>query len=603
MAEPVEWSPDGTPHSPRFGDVYRSRSGALAQARHVFLDGCGLPQAWAGRPRWSILETGFGLGLNFLAAWQAWRQDPARPGLLHFVSIEAFPVAAHDLLRSVQDVPGLRPLAKELAAQWWGLTPGFHRLAFEGGRVLLTLCIGDVQAMLAEQSFAADAVFLDGFDPQRNPQMWTANVLQAVARCCRRGTALATWTVASQVRRDLQACGFQAEKMPGLPPKRECLRARFDPGWTVRQSPPTGIERVGTALVIGAGLAGSAAAASLARRGWRAQVLDAAPRPASGASGLPAGLVAPHTSPDDNLLSRLSRAGVRITLQEARRRLREGADWRPSGTLEMRTGDTRPLPDLGPEAHAWQRHTDDGIWHSAAAWIRPGALVESWLADEGIAWRGAAHVARLEHGDDGWRALDADGAVLGRGDLVVLSAALGSELLAQGRLVLHPVRGQVSIGPMPAADDLPPHPLNGHGHFLPGIPLPEGPSWLSGSTYGRGDRSVDARAEDQQANLERLQVLSLALAARLQPQFEAGQVRAWTGVRCASSDRRPLLGELAAGLWVSTAMGSRGLTFAALCAELLAARLHGEPLPLPRRLAQALDAARQQRVRPAPAIP
>ena len=102
MAERVDWSPDGTPYSPRFQDVYRSRSGGLAQARHVFLGGCGLPAAWAGQPQWRILETGFGLGLNFLAAWRAWKDDPRRPGLLHVVSIEAWPVGAEDIVEKIQ---------------------------------------------------------------------------------------------------------------------------------------------------------------------------------------------------------------------------------------------------------------------------------------------------------------------------------------------------------------------------------------------------------------------------------------------------------------------------------------------------------------------
>src|SRR5690606_2678241 len=122
--------------------------------------GCGLPEAWRARAQWRVLETGFGLGLNFLAAWHAWRTDPQRPRLLHFASIEAWPVAREDLLRSVAPYPALQPLAEMLAAGWQGLAPGFHRFAFEGGQVLLTLCVGDVAPMLREQDFRADAVFL-----------------------------------------------------------------------------------------------------------------------------------------------------------------------------------------------------------------------------------------------------------------------------------------------------------------------------------------------------------------------------------------------------------------------------------------------------------
>jgi tRNA 5-methylaminomethyl-2-thiouridine biosynthesis bifunctional protein len=168
---------------------------------------------------------------------------------------------------------------------------------------------------------------------------------------------------------------------------------------------------------------------------------------------------------------------------------------------------------------------------------------------------------------------------------------------------VHPVRGQVSwnlLGDTPA---LAPTPVNGNGHLLPDVRLEAGRAWLTGSTYGRGDADGSTREADQLANLDRLRRLLPGAAARLENDFAAGTVRAWRGVRCASSDRRPLVGELAPGLWVSTAMGSRGLTFAPLCAELLAARLHAEPLPLPVRLAAALDARRHAPVTPSRAAP
>ncbi|WP_427912366.1 tRNA (5-methylaminomethyl-2-thiouridine)(34)-methyltransferase MnmD [Ramlibacter sp. MMS24-I3-19] len=593
MSEPVAWSPEGTPRSSRFDDIYRSASGGLAQARHVFLGGCGLPQAWAGQRCWRILETGFGLGLNFLAAWRAWKDDAQRPGLLHFVSAEAFPVAAADLVRSAQAHPELQELAADLAAQWWGLVPGVHRLSFDSGRVLLTLCIGDARAMLSEQAFAADAVFLDGFDPARNPQMWELPLFKAVARLCRRGTAIATWTVAGQVRRDLQQCGFEVDRVPGLSPKRECLAGRFAPAWASRGDPVATPLTPGRAIVIGAGLAGSAAAASLAQRSWQVQVLDAAAQPATGASGLPAGLLAPHTSSDDSLLSRLSRAGVRMTLQQATRHLRAGTDWDFTGVLERRAPDARAPADLGDEGRAWQEPRADGVWHSAGGWIKPAALVQAWLSTPGVQFRGSVRIERMQRTGIHWQALDVRGQLVAEADLVVVAAALGSGTLLPD-LALMPVRGQVSWATRDDTTSMPSGPVNGNGHFLPSVPLAEGPAWLTGSTYGRGDTSLEPRDADQLANLDRLRTLAPEVAAALAPAFVDRAVQAWCGVRCASSDRRPLVGELAPGLWVSTAMGSRGLTFAWLAAELLAARLHGEPLPLPMRLASALDVARQR---------
>ncbi|MDE2605551.1 MAG: FAD-dependent 5-carboxymethylaminomethyl-2-thiouridine(34) oxidoreductase MnmC [Burkholderiales bacterium] len=606
MSEVVAWDDDGTPRSPRFDDIYRSAAGGLAQAQHVFLQGCGLPATWAGLEQWRVLEAGFGLGLNFLAAWHAWRTDPARPRLLHFTSIEAWPVAADDLLRSVAGYPALQPLAEALAAQWQGLTPGFHRLAFEDGQVLLTLCVGEVAPMLRELDFRADAVFLDGFDPTRNPQMWDLATLKAVTRLAQRGARLATWTVSGQVRRDLRTCGWQVEKLPGLPPKRECLAARFDPAWEPKGLAAGPAVEPADAIVIGAGLAGAATAASIARRGWSVRVLDAARTPASGASALPAGLLAPHQSPDDNLLSRLSRAGVRITLREAQQRLAQGLEWDRTGVLEWRGADRRPPPP-GDAFAPWTREatpvqrevagtaaSDAAWWHANAAWIEPAALVRSWLREPGVRFEGGRTVSRIARPGERWVVEDGSGSPLGEARIVVVAAALGSAALLDGRVSLHPVRGQVSWAPLgDDADRLPPFPVNGHGHFLPRVPLVERGAWITGSTYGRGDADPGLRSQDDALNLQRVAEVLPGAARAMRAAAERGQVRSWSGVRCTSSDRRPLVGEVAPGLWLSTAMGSRGLTFAALCAELLAARLHGEPLPLEARLAEALDLRRQ----------
>jgi len=563
------------------------------------LAGCALPTAWAGQRQWRILETGFASGLNFLAAWRAWKDDPQRPGMLHFASVVARPVGAPDLVDSARPHPQLHELAQQLAAQWWGLLPGFHRLSFEDGRVLLTLCVGEVEDMLKQQAFQADCVFLEGCD--------SLPVIKAVSRLCRRGTRLAARSTTSELRRGLEQCGFQAQQVAWLPSGREELRAVFDPSWQ-----PRGLVEIASVVpahcvVIGAGLAGAAAAASLARRGWRVRVLDAAAAAASGASGLPAGLLAPHQSPDDNLLSRLSRAGVRATLQQAQWLLPGGDAWQMTGVLEHRLDDERPLPPLGAALQVWTREADEtqkaqadlpeeapAWWHEKAGWIRPQPLVRAWLQQPGIERAMRTRVRRLQPDGGRWRVLGDADEELASAELVIVAAAHDSAPLLQGRVALHPVRGQVSWShAVPAA--APPYPLNGNGHFLPRVPLPGGDAWLAGATYGRGETQRDERAADHRANLQRLRRLVPQSAAALEAQFSDGTVQAWTGVRCASSDRRPLVGPLEPGLWVSTAMGSRGLTFAVLCAELLAARLHGEPLPLERKLAEALDVARALR--------
>jgi tRNA 5-methylaminomethyl-2-thiouridine biosynthesis bifunctional protein len=633
MSERIEWHDDGTPggspYSPRFGDRYRSENGGLEQATEVFLHGCGLPAAWAGQPQWTILETGFGLGLNFLVTWAAWQADPQRPRLLHFVSTEAFPACADDVLRAARSHPELLPLAEQLQRQLWGLLPGFHRLVFAGGQVLLTLCIGDAKAMLREQSFAADSVFLDGFSPQCNPDIWDLHTLKAVARCCRRGARVASWTVARSVRDALAQCGFVVHKVAGVLPKRDNLQGVFDPAWEpkkTRSSVALTKRSAARCVVIGAGLAGAAVAASLARRGWQVTVLDGAAAPAAGASGLPAGMLAPHVSPDDSLLSRLSRSGIRATLQQADTLLLAGSDWSRSGLLELCIEHPRKRPaawlqgrDLAEAACAWTRPATPeqlaayglsldaaALWHVQAGWIKPARLVRAWLAAPGIQWRGQATVSQLIRHGDAWQLLDASGQELACAELVVLAAGYASRALASNAdlqadpLALQAIRGQVSWAirgsdQQKPVQALPPFPLNGYGSLIPALPLSNkagAQAWLLGASFERDNALPTIRPGDHQHNLSRLQTLLPALAEQLKPQFDSGAVQAWAGVRCATPSRLPAVGPLSTApvpaLWLCSGLGARGLTFAALCAELLAARLHGEPLPVEQRLADAL---------------
>jgi tRNA 5-methylaminomethyl-2-thiouridine biosynthesis bifunctional protein len=597
----------------------------LADAEQVFMQGCGLPAAWAGQPQWRVLETGFGLGLSFLVTWQAWRADPDRPRLLHFVSCEAFPASAVDVLLASRAHPELIPLATQLAAQWQGLLPGLHRLSFEGGQVLLTLGVGDAKAMLQAQSLTADSVYLNACD---------LHTLKAVARCCRRGTRLATWTVAPNITDALTHCGFEVSKVPGATPECDKLEALFNPRWEPKKpadTPAHAPRAASHCVVVGAGLAGAACAASLARRGWQVTVLDAQAFAAGGASALPAGILAPHVSPDDSALSRLSRRGLRATWQTVKSQLAEGQDWSACGVQQRRFDSSGALPADWPEAgQYWSRaatpmpgakasgFTD--LWHASGGWVKPARLVQALLATPGITERYGVQVAGVRPSvlpsGDGWQVINEQGDCVAEAALVVLAAGFDSaQLLSQtvgaagadgpadpdGALPLQAIRGQVAWGPVPEGATMPNFAVNGHGNFIPAFPVTgqERPHWLMGATFERDNTSTQVRPDDQAAVLARLARLLPATAATLQPAFAGGLVKAWAGVRCAAPDHLPLVGPLDGvnlpGLQVCTAMGSRGLSWAVLCGELLAAWLHAEPLPVEQRLARAMRANRFQK--------
>ncbi len=633
----VHWRADGIPVSARFGDVYRSAGtdgqGGLAQAREVFLRGCGLlpdgsgPPAWAGTARWAVLETGFGLGLNFLATWLAWRQDPRRPRQLFYSTIEADVVEVDDLLRSAAPFPELDALARELARQWHGLLPGVHRLAFDAECVQLTLAIGDALPALGELSGAHDSLFLDGFDPERNPAMWSLDTLRAAARLARPGARAASWCVARSVREHLATCGFEVERVPGLAPKRHALRARLVHPWTRPLTPVGPPPPPGRCAIVGAGLAGASVARSLALRGWQVTVFERAGEPATGASGLPAGVVAPHVSPDDRPLSRLTRAGARATLARARLLLREGTDFAASGVLERHEPGKRRQPaswadlaarpaaraqTLGPDEPLTQARARQAglvpdaahpvLWHGLAGWVRPTALVRAMLATPGVSWRCGVTVAAIRRDHSGWRLEGAAGTALAEAELVVVAAGYDSLALAGGPLPLHPLRGQLATGPMPggALDEaLPPFPVNGHGSLIAHLPGADGPRWVSGSSFERASTRTTITADEHAANRARLQALLPAAAEALDAQWADGRASAWAGVRATLPDRLPAVGawpqpgtDDPRPLQLCTGLGARGLTLAVLCGELLAAELHDEPLPLARSLARVLRASR-----------
>ncbi len=595
-----------------------------------------MPQAWADQPAWRILDTHFGTGLDFLITWNAWNMDPARPRHLHYVALAPAPLALEDLLTRAAPFPELRTLAQTLADHWWGLLPGFHRFTLAGGRVRLTLCIGQVTALLREQSFVADSVYLNVDLPQGTDiphwDVWTA---KALARCCRRGTSFAGPLAAQGLRADLTQCGFEFQSSTETS-EASALQGQFNPRWQIKNTREPSLGQTatpGTCVVIGAGLAGASVAAALAGRGWQVQVLDQGEAPAAGASGLPVGLVVPHVSSDDCPLSRLSRAGVRLMLQQARSLLNQGQDWDATGTLEHRVDGTQGLPPQGAtQALDWSRPStpaaasqrigatwqhgiasdDPAIWHAKTAWLKPAQLVRAWLTQPGVTFQGNTQVAAVRQCGSEWTLLDASGQEIARANRVVFANASGARPLIEQLKLERPelgigvkqltgiqgLLGQLSWALHTSAPDVsfPPFPVNGAGSVVPLVPTEGGMAWFIGSSYQTESKPPLADEMNHAANLGRLKKLIPQLAQVLASQFEQGPIQAWKSTRCVTPDRLPLVGPLTKeeqpSLWICAGMGSRGMSFSVLCAELLAARWGGEPWAVEAGLAQSLDALR-----------
>ena len=612
----LEFTPDGTPFSPAYGDVYHSTQGGPAQARHVFLGGNDLPARWRDRERFVILETGFGLGLNFLATWQTWRADARRCRRLHFVSIEKHPFAAPDLAFAQQAWPEFADLAATLRHHWPPLTPGIHRLHLDDDRVILTLVFADAASQLREVDAAVDAFYLDGFAPVSNPEMWSLPVCKAIARLAAPGATLATWCLARPVRDALAAVEFDLERRPGFAPRREMLVGHFRSRRPDRRPPPA--ER--RAIVIGAGIAGSTVAYRLAAGGWQVTVLEQALAPGQGASGNLAGMLRPLPSPDDNRISRLTRAGylaTRALLQSL-----PAARWSPCGVLHLardtgheaqqrRTVETLGLPPEVVQFVAagaagallqWPVETG-GWWFPGGGWVQPPSLCRAALAafPERITVRCVVAVDRLERPKTNWQALAADGSVLAEAPVVVMASGVAAPHFSQfAWLPQIAARGQVSHLPASATPPLE-IVVCRHGYATPAV---DG-QCLIGATLSLDDDETGERLADHRDNLAQLELTLPGFAAAIDPGQLAGRV----GFRPLSPDRLPIVGPVPAGvaagvnsrlhslprlpgLWCAQGYGTRGITWSALMADLLVSRIEGDPLPLERDLVDALDPGR-----------
>jgi tRNA 5-methylaminomethyl-2-thiouridine biosynthesis bifunctional protein len=630
----------GVPFSTEFGDIYHSEGSGPGQAEHVFLHGNDLPGRWRSARVFTIVEAGFGIGLNFLVTWQAWEADASRCERLHFVSIERHPFSCADLEVLHARYPLLVTQAAALRAAWPPATPGLHRLRFANGGITLTLAFGDIDVVARDLRLRADAFYLDGFAPDRNTEMWSGSNMKALARLATTGATLSTYTTARTVRDALTAAGFVCTKRTGFAPKRDMLAAHYAPSWPVRR--PLGASRAETerhALVIGAGVAGTAIARCMAVRGWRVDIVERGDAPASGASGLYAGVFQPHISSDDGVFSRLSRAAFLYAVDLWRARELRGATlpWKQCGVLTLadsaddearmtqalstlrfpaqfaqavNRGDARTLAGADVAAGGW--------WCPTAGWMRGSALVRDDLhgdlgAVPSAVLRGVdavrvhlhSDVATLDRHNNQWQARDTAGAVIAQAPVAILANSHDATRFANfGTNAISAVRGQLSYLRAPPFR-APRSVVCGNGYILPAI---DGIA-VAGATFDResSDTQIDTASHD--ANLARVRRLLPAST------IDTAMLQGAVGFRCAARDRLPIIGAVVdvarvagsarnlagvhlsdlprvPGLYSAFAYGSRGLTWASIGAELLASQLDGEPLPVEGALVDAVDPGR-----------
>jgi tRNA 5-methylaminomethyl-2-thiouridine biosynthesis bifunctional protein len=614
----LAFSENGIPFSADYDDIYHSDGGGPGQSRHVFLAGNRLPERWRNRDSFVILETGFGTGLNFLATWQAWLNDPQACRRLHYLSVEKHPFRAEDLAVIHAAWPEFADLAGQLRAAWPTLTPGYHRIEFAGGRLILTLLLGDATRMLDTLQAQVDAVYLDGFAPGKNPDIWSPAVLNRIGQLAGTGATLATWSVSAPVRSALQAAGFTLEITPGFASKRDMLTGLLD---QVRPRPNRPSSR--KAIVIGAGVAGCTCCERLASRGWDITLIDRREGPGMEASGNLAGLLMPLVSKDDNIASRLSRtallyglrhwqkpaaaeAGARLggngVFQIARNPEQEEVQRTLIDRLKLPPEFMTYLDRQQAEAHLGHAVPAGGWLFRHAGWANPPSLCQASLklAGDRLHTHFGCSIASLIHTDGQWQALDDSGQLIAEAPVVVLASGSDAANIAQAApLPIQRIRGQVTLIP----EDLIPALSIGLCREGYAAPAMDGLHAV-GASYDF-DADPDPRDESTQGNLDRL--------ANLLPgiEIELSRFANRVGFRPAPIDRMPIMGALPdwsrmpkttevelqdlprhAGLYGLLGYSSRGLVWAQLLAEALVCELEGEPMPMESDLLTAIDPGR-----------
>ncbi|USR63481.1 bifunctional tRNA (5-methylaminomethyl-2-thiouridine)(34)-methyltransferase MnmD/FAD-dependent 5-carboxymethylaminomethyl-2-thiouridine(34) oxidoreductase MnmC [Providencia stuartii] len=590
-----------------------------------------------------IAETGFGTGLNFLVLWQSFIQFKAQNPQsalkrLHFISFEQFPLTKTDLIAAHRCWPELSALSSALCENWPPALAGNQRILLENSNITLDLWFGDVNEQISllkdNLNNKIDAWFLDGFAPSKNPQMWSEHLFATMAKLARKDATFATFTVAGFVKRGLQQAGFTLKKVKGFGQKREMLTgvlAENNHQHTAPWSKRYPADNPNDVAIIGGGLASLTAAYSLMRRGAKVTLYCQDTDVAQNASGNRQGAIYPLLTGVNDPLERFFVSAFpfakRFYHQLETMDIPFDGQW--CGVTQLAYNEKVARKIAGMLGSNWpedfavgkthQQLNDicgvdvnhDGIHYPSGGWLCPAELCEGlycYLKNSGVQFYFNHNVTALEQANNLWKLQ------ISTSEKKELTRVHSTVIIANGHklrqysqtvnLPINPVRGQVSHIPTTPTLQKLKNVLCFEGYLTPADNT--GKQHCLGASYQRDHLDLDYNEEEQQANRQKL--IDNLPDVSWPYEIDISHQQSRQGIRCVIRDHFPLLGNvphydqhLAAyhdlqtriaknqpiddapvyqNLYIFGALGSRGLSTAPLCAEILASQIFGQPLPL-----------------------
>lgn len=630
----LTFAEDGTPCSSNFGDSYFSKGEGPAETRFVFLEQNELPQRFSelnADQNFTIAETGFGTGLNFLLTWQLFNEVASKGARLSFISCEKFPIERSELESIYHQWPELADLCAEFLEQYPPALAGYHQLEF--GNVTLLLMYGDACDMYSELAASVNAWFLDGFSPALNPDMWQPELFQHIRRLSKPGTTAATFTAARLVKDGLLGAGFKLTRSKGYGRKRHKLRGDFIglcgplpvAGWPCSELPIAKKNTGKNIAVIGAGIAGISTAIELKKRGYSVTVFEKNDQVAGGGSGNLQGAVYAKLSAKINDATQFY-AQALIQAQQQLSNLPSAVAHSACGLVQLANSDSElkklqafnnshDIPaELAEPKNAQQLSEltgigveHPGLWFAKGGWLAPSELMPYLVDKFQLTVKTSTKITDIQQCENGWQFNDQNQNSYQFNQLVLCNGFDAKKHHQTEHLPVKPIAGQVTYLQESSESKALKAVICTDRYVMPA----HNQQLIIGSTFRLKTEDSELKPEDNDENIS-------ALHQRL-PQLNIKQQQAVggrAGVRCTSPDYLPIVGAISEpellnnqfkiavqrkqtqrlapaehieGLWVNIAHGSKGLCSAPYTAKILAALISGEPVPLQASLLNKLD--------------